>query len=131
MDKCVRIGYNEYSKSNKEEMNMRYTFDTTATMKPYNNKKWYICGDIVRRKTIEAKNLSEALKKYQDEVTNKDYITISDTALKRKSPMFIDTIEGAKQVGYVITGSTDFDDNGRGWVKQYIELWVTITQSVF
>ena len=131
MDKCVRIGYNEYSKSNKEEMNMRYTFDTTATMKPYNNKKWYICGDIVRRKTIEAKNLSEALKKYQDEVTNKDYITISDTALKRKSPMFIDTVEGAKQVGYVITGSTDFDDNGRGWVKRYIELWVTITQSVF
>ena len=131
MDKRVRIGYNEYSKSNKEEMNMRYTFDTTATMKPYNNKKWYICGDIVRRKTIEAKNLSEALKKYQDEVTNKDYITISDTALKRKSPMFIDTVEGAKQVGYVITGSTDFDDDGRGWVKQYIELWVTITQDVF
>ena len=131
MDKCVRIGYNEYSKSNKEEMNMRYTFDTTATMKPYNNKKWYICGDIVRRKTIEVKNLSEALKKYQDEVTNKDYITISDTALKRKSPMFIDTVEGAKQVGYVITGSTDFDDDGRGWVKQYIDLWVTITQSAF
>ena len=131
MDKRVRIGYNEYNKSNKEEMNMRYTFDTTATMKPYNNKKWYICGDIVRRKTIEAKNLSEALKKYQDEVMNKDYITISDTALKRKSPMFIDTVEGAKQVGYVITGSTDFDDDGRGWVKQYIELWVTITQSVF
>lgn len=110
---------------------MRYTFDTTTTMKPYNNKKWYICGDIVRRKTIEAKNLSEALKKYQDEVTNKDYITISDTALKRKSPMFIDTVKGAKQVGYVITGSTDFDDDGRGWVKQYVELWVTITQSVF
>ena len=131
MDKRVRIGYNEYSKSNKEEMNMRYTFDTTATMKPYNNKKWYICGDIVRRKTIEAKNLSEALKKYQDEVTNKDYITISDTALKRKSPMFIDTVEGAKQVGYVITGSTDFDDDGRGWVKQYIDLRVTITQDVF
>ena len=131
MDKRVRISYNEYSKLNKEEMNMRYTFDTTATMKPYNNKKWYICGDIVRRKTIEAKNLSEALKKYQDEVTNKDYITISDTALKRKSPMFIDTVEGTQQVGYVITGSTDFDDNGHGWVKQYIELWVTITQDVF
>ena len=110
---------------------MRYTFDTTTTMKPYNNKKWYICGDIVRRKTIEAKNLSEALKKYQDEVTNKDYITISDTALKRKNPMFVDTDKGAKQVGYVITGAMDFDDNGRGWVKQYIELWVTITQSIF
>ena len=131
MDKRVRIGYNEYSKSNKEEMNMRYTFDTTATMKPYNNKKWYICSDIIRRKTIEAKNLSEALKKYQDEVTNKDYITISDTALKRKSPMFVDTVEGTQQVGYVITGSTDFDDDGRGWVKQYIDLWITITQDVF
>ena len=110
---------------------MRYTFDTTTTMKPYNNKKWYICDDIVRRKTIVAKNLSEALKKYQDAVMNKDHITISDTALKRKSPMFVDTDKGAKQVGYVITASTDFDDNGRGWVKQYIELWVTITQSAF
>ena len=110
---------------------MLYTFDTTTTMKPYNNKKWYVCGDIVRRKTIEAKNLSEALKKYQDEATNKDYVTISDTARKHKNPMFVDTDKGAKQVGYVITGSTDFDDDGRGWVKQYIELWVTITQSVF
>ena len=110
---------------------MRYTFHTTTTMKPYNNKKWWISDDIIRRKTIEAKNLSEALKKYQDEVMNKDYITISDTALKRKSPMFVDTDKGSKQVGYVITGSTDFDDNGRGWVKQYIDLWVTITQSVF
>ena len=110
---------------------MRYTFDTTTTMESYNNKKWWISDDIIRRKTIEAKNLSEALKKYQDEVTNKDYITISDTALKRKNPMFVDTVEGTKQVGYVITGSTDFDNDGRGWVKQYIELWVTITQDVF
>ena len=110
---------------------MRQTFDTTTAMKPYNNKKWWISDNIIRRKTIEAKNLSEALKKYQDEVTNKDYITISDTALKRKSPMFVDTKNGSPQVGYVITGSTDFDDNGRGWVKQYIDLWVTITQSVF
>ena len=110
---------------------MRYTFDTTTTMKPYNNKKRWISDDIIRRKTIEAKNLSEALKKYQDEVMNKDYITISDTALKRKNPMLIDTVEGTQQVGYVITGSTDFDDNGRGWVKQYIDLWVTITQNVF
>ena len=110
---------------------MLYTFDTTTTMKHYNNKKWWISDDIIRRKTIEAKNLSEALKKYQDEVTNKDYITISDTALKRKSPMFVDVPGGSKQIGYVITGSTDFDNNGRGWVKQYIDLWVTITQDVF
>lgn len=110
---------------------MLYTFDTTTTMKPYNSDKWWVSGDIVRRKTIEAKNLSEALKKYQDEVMNKDYITISNTALKRKSPMFIDTDEGSRQVGYVITGQTEFDNNGRGWVKQYIDLWVTITQSAF
>lgn len=110
---------------------MRYTFDTTTTMKPYNNKKWWICDDIIRRKIIEAKNLSEALKKYQDEVEDKDYIIISDTALKRKSPMFVDIPGGSKQVGYVITGATDFDNNGRGWVKQYIDLWVTITQSAF
>ena len=64
-------------------------------------------------------------------MADKDYITISDTALKRKSPMCVDTAEGSKQVGYVITGQADFDNNGRGWVKQYIDLWVTITQSAF
>ena len=110
---------------------MLYTFDTATAMKPHNRDKWYIPDDIIRRKTIVAKNLSEALKKYQDEVTNKSYITISDTALKRKSPMYVDTVEGSKQVGYVITGAMDFDNNGRGWVKQYIDLWVTITQSAF
>lgn len=110
---------------------MLYTFDTSTTMKPHNRDKWWIPDDIVRRKTIEAKNLSEALKKYQDKVTNKDHITISDTALKRKNPMFVDTAEGSKQVGYVITGQMELDNNGRGWVKQYIDLWVTITQNVF
>ena len=110
---------------------MLYTFDTTTTMKPYNRDKWWICDDIIRRKTIEAKNLSEALKKYQDAVMNKDHVTISDTALKRKSPMFVDVPGRSKQIGYVITGSTDFDNNERGWVKQYIDLWVTITQSAF
>ena len=60
-------------------MNMRYTFDTTTTMKPYNNKKWWISDNIIRRKTIEAKNLSEALKKYQDKL---DYVHFKDVDQK-------------------------------------------------
>ena len=40
--------------------------------------------------------------------------------------MYIDTKDGAKQIGYVITGKTEFDNDRRGWVTQYIDLWVTI-----
>jgi hypothetical protein len=40
--------------------------------------------------------------------------------------MYVDTKEGnVKQVGYVITGQTEFVDSGR-WSKQYIDLLVTI-----
>ena len=41
--------------------------------------------------------------------------------------MYVDTQDGVKQVGYVITGKTYFEniDNYK-WSKQYIDLWVTI-----
>ena len=63
---------------------MNYIFKTTATMKEYNNKKWYIDG-----------------------------VDLSGG--------------GAKQVGYVITGKTEFDKGDyTGYSTQYIDLWVTI-----
>ena len=41
--------------------------------------------------------------------------------------MYIDTDTGEKQVGYVITGKTDFEDRvNYKWSVQYIDLWVTI-----
>ena len=106
----------------------KYIFQTTATMKPHNNKKWWIDPDIIRDMTITADNLREALKQYQAQAEEKYYVTISDNAIRTKSPMFVDTRDGeTKQIGYVITGKTDFDKGDyTGYSAQYIDLWVTV-----
>lgn len=105
-----------------------YIFKTTATMKEYNSKKWWIDSGIVREIQVEAENVKQALKKYREIVMDRDYIEISENALRCKNPMYIDTpTEEAKQVGYVITGKTEFEDRENyRWSTQYIDLWVTI-----
>lgn len=107
---------------------MTYIFKTTATMKEYNNKKWYIDGDIVSDMRIDADSVKNALEIYRERVEEKHYINISKNALKNKSKMFIDTSdESTKQVGYVITGKTEFDKGDyTGYSTQYIDLWITI-----
>lgn len=92
-----------------------YIFKTTTTMKEYNNKKWWIDSDIVPEIRIKAETLKEALLEYQKKVYENSYIEISKNALK------------TKQVGYVITGKSDFEDRDNyRWSTQYIDLWVTI-----
>ena len=106
---------------------MNYIFKTTATMKEYNNKKWYIDGGIVSDMRINADSVENALEIYRERVEEKHYITISKNAIKNKSEMFVDTDNGSKQVGYVITGKTEFEDRDNyRWSEQYIDLWVTI-----
>lgn len=108
---------------------MNYIFKTTATMKEYNNKKWYIDGGIVSDMRINADSVENALEIYRERVEEKHYITISKNAIKNKSEMFVDLSDGggAKQVGYVITGKTEFDRGDySGYSTQYIDLWVTI-----
>lgn len=111
---------------------MEYQFKTTATMKEYNRKKWWIDPEIIRPLIIEADSLEKALEEYREIVSTKFYVDISKNALRCKNPMYIDTKNGVKQVGYVITGKTDFESNYK-WIPLYIELWVTIhaLQNVF
>lgn len=105
---------------------MEFVFKTTATMKPHNNKKWWIDSGIVRDIRVEAGNLKEAIAKYRETVMEKHYISISDSAIRNKSPMYRDMRDGeAQQIGYVITGKADFED-GYKWTAQYIDLWVEI-----
>jgi regulatory protein YycH of two-component signal transduction system YycFG len=105
-----------------------FLFTTSATMKHYNHKKWWIDSGIIRDITIKADNITSALEQYRETVINKYYIDISKSALKNKSAMYIDTPSGEpKQCGYVITASTEFDNDHRGWVKQYIDLWVNVS----
>ena len=51
-----------------------YIFKTTATMKGYNSKKWWIDSGIVREIKVEAENVKQALKKYREIVMDRDYI---------------------------------------------------------
>lgn len=107
---------------------MNYIFKTTATMKEYNNKKWWIDGNIISDMRINADSVKNALEVYRERVEEKYYISISRNAIKNKSEMFVDTSnDGAKQVGYVITGKMEFDKGDyTGYSTQYIDLWVTI-----
>ena len=107
---------------------MEYIFKTCVTMKEYNRNKWWIDNNIVKEYFIEADNVNQALTEYVKNVENDSYINISRNAVKNKSPMYIDRKDGsAKQIGYVITGSADFEkENYQGWSKQYIDLWVEI-----
>lgn len=110
-------------------MDKTFVFETTTTMKEYNRDKWWIMDDIVKTFETTASTLSEALKSFQKFVEDTAYITISNNALKTKNPMYRDTKDGTKQVGYVITGQADFEDRDNyRWSKQYINLWVDISQ---
>lgn len=103
---------------------MNYIFKTTATMKEYNNKKWYIDGGIVSDMRIDADSVENALEIYRERVEKKHCIIISKNAIKNKSEMFVDLSDGnVKQVGYVITGKTEFDKGDyTGYSTQYIDL---------
>ncbi len=107
---------------------MEFIFRTTATMKPYNSRKWWIAGDIVSEKRIAADDLNAAIEIYRERVQDEHYVAISAHAIKNKSPMYIDAKTGeCKQVGYVITGKSDFEDrDAYKWSSQYIDLWVTV-----
>lgn len=73
---------------------MNYIFKTTATMKEYNNKKWWIDGDIISDMRINADSVENALEIYRERVEEKHYISISRNAIKNKSEMFVDTPDG-------------------------------------
>lgn len=76
---------------------MNYIFKTTATMKEYNNKKWYIDGGIVSDMRINADSVENALEIYRERVEEKHcIIIISKNAIKNKSEMFVDLSDGAQ-----------------------------------
>lgn len=107
---------------------MNYLINTNLTMKEYNQSLYWI-SDYVKQLIIAADSLTEALKQYADILADKYYIEISNNALKHKSPMYIDTAEGTKQTGYVITGKTDFEnDKTHRSVSQYIDIWAHVQE---
>ena len=106
----------------------KFLFKTKVTMKEYNQASWWIDSDIIKDFCVVAESLKDALKEYSKIVCDKCYIDISNNALKHKNGMYIDTSEGIKQIGYVITGSTEFQKNDYTWSKQFIDLWIEISK---
>lgn len=82
---------------------MNYIFKTTATMKEYNNKKWYIDGGIVSDMRIDADSVENALEIYRERVEEKHCITISKNAIKNKSEMFVDLSDGAQNKSVMLS----------------------------
>lgn len=86
--------------------------------------------DYTLEKTIievEAENEKEALKELCEILHNDYYYTITENAIKNKSPMYRDTKDGQKQVGYVITAHSEiFNDQKYKWVKTVSSLWTEI-----
>ena len=104
-----------------------YIFKTTATMKEYNARKYWIDTNIINEIRIQAKTTADALEMWREKVIDRDYIDISKNALKTKAPMYIDRDGKPAQIGYVITASTDFDKgNYTGYTKHFIDLWVEV-----
>ena len=105
----------------------QYLFKTSLGMKYYNCKKWWIDNRLVRDEIIEGESVNGALSEYVKMLDEKYSIDVSKTALKNKEKMYRDFKNGeSRQVGYVLTGSTEFDCDRIKWVKQYIEIWVEI-----
>lgn len=111
----------------KGEYIMNYIFKTKAAMKDYNCTKWFIDSGIVSEMCINADSVERALSVYRSRA-DECGVSISQNAIKTKSAMFVDMPDGSvKQVGYVITGKTEFNKGDyTGWSTQYIDLWVTI-----
>ena len=107
-----------------------YLFITLTSVKPNDEKKWWIDHKLVPNMYIQGYNLHEALKEYQKGM--EEYgITISNSALRNKSSMYTDNKDGKPiQVGYVITGRTQFNNSGKGWIDKYIDLWVEIQEII-
>lgn len=107
---------------------MKFLFETTATMKDYNCRKWWIDSKIIPNVKIDAENVPDALKKYQFLCDDEYGVTISNNAIRKAQPMYVDDENGdAIQTGYVITGKTLFDNERANWIAQYIDLWVKIS----
>ena len=105
---------------------MMYELKTVVTMKEYNADKWWIDSGIVKDIDIEAGSVAEALRLYALEVADQAYIDISKNAIKTRRTMYRDTATGTRKIGYVLTGSADFQKESGAWVKQYIDLWVEV-----
>ena len=61
---------------------MNYIFKITAMMKEYNNKKWWIDGDIISDMRINADSVENALEIYRERVEENIILAFPKMPLK-------------------------------------------------
>ena len=107
---------------------MRYSFNTSTTLKEKDREKWWLEDDLVKQIELDASSLREALEKYMEIVNDGYCVHISKNAIQKKEKMFQEIKPGgpSKQIGYVITGSTYFERDNVGFINKFIDLWVEI-----
>ena len=104
----------------------KYLFRTTATMKDYNRRQYWIDAETVPEIEINAEGLPEAVEKYREAV-GRQYIEISKTAAKKPEKMYQDGADGAPVwIGYIFTGKMEMPNDAEEMRFQYIELWAKI-----
>ena len=101
-----------------------YLFESTTFCK---NPRFWIDGDIIRRKKIHAATLAEACEKYAKEAAA-DSVEISKTQQKRPAKIYIDDKDGnAQQCGYLFKATMKIYDDERGkWTNCRAEIWATV-----
>lgn len=106
---------------------MRYLMKTRTRVKPADSGKWWIDSDYIKDKIIVADSPKEALDRYAEEENNDFRVSISKNAIAKREPMYINTVDGIKRVGWIVTGKTLFDKGDySGYVDKYIDLCIEI-----
>lgn len=113
----------KYSEADAEKLLTHLIYRELTAQGEEGESIWFIMSDYIRPARIEAETAADALSKYAEKLEAEYYITISKTAIKNKSDMFIDSADGDPvKSGYVITAATDFQADNGDMKKQYIDL---------
>lgn len=81
--------------------------------------------------TVDSKDVRGAIIEALEVMECDHFINVSKTARKNAEPMYVDTEDGAYQIGYIIKGSlmVDFSDGGiEDYRKRFVNLWVSIKE---
>lgn len=104
-------------------MSVRILFRPHTVITGRFRDKYWIGDDIIPQKIIEGASFINALSNFCTLVENYG-ICFSKSALKNKSPMYVDDCEGnERQVGYVLPASVEIEGK-----KVALQIWVNMDE---
>ena len=97
-----------------------YIINTTTTVSRRYQDKYWIDSDYIKPMKIKADTVTKALVEYRNRLQD-DYINVTVSALRRKSPMYVGDGE---QIGYVIKAHYEIDGH-----DVVLDLWAEIIKT--